>query len=74
MIQGASKFVLHQILLRYKSKEYAVGRSWEKWQSCIQYLFSKPEGKRPLGRPRLRQEDSIKIESVDWILLLQDRN
>jgi hypothetical protein len=39
----------------------------------------KPEGKRPLGRPRRRGLDSIKIElvetgcCVDWIGLAQDR-
>ena len=40
----------------------------------------KPEGKRPLGRPRLRWEDNIKRDlqevgcgSVDWIELAQDR-
>jgi hypothetical protein len=41
----------------------------------------KPEGKRPLGRPRLRWEDSIKInlqevglECGDWIESAQDRD
>jgi hypothetical protein len=44
-------------------------------------LVGKPEGKRPLGRPRSRWEDNIKIESqevgcggVDWIELAQDRD
>jgi len=37
------------------------------------------EGKRPLGRPRRRWEDNIKIDSkwlgdVDWIDLAQDRD
>ena len=39
-----------------------------------------PKVKRPLGRPRRRREDSIKIERreigwevVDWIDLAQDR-
>jgi hypothetical protein len=39
-----------------------------------------PEGKRPLGRPRRRWEDNIKmnpreigIDEVNWILLAQDR-
>jgi len=43
-------------------------------------LFGKPEGKRPLGRPRRRWEDSIKMdlqevgcEGMDWIELVQDR-
>jgi hypothetical protein len=40
----------------------------------------KSEGKRPLGRPRHRWEDGIRmdlreigLESVDWIRLAQDR-
>jgi len=43
-------------------------------------LVEKPEGKRPLGRPRRRWEDNIKMHlqevgcgSVDWIELAQDR-
>jgi len=44
-------------------------------------LVGKPEGKRPLGRPRHRWEDNIKmyLQEVgggcgDWIELAQDRN
>jgi len=44
-------------------------------------LVGKPEGKRPLGRPRLRWEDNIKMElnevscgCMDWIELAQDRD
>jgi hypothetical protein len=39
---------------------------------------AKPEGKRPLGRPRRRWEDGIRMDlteigwGVDWILLVQD--
>jgi hypothetical protein len=43
-------------------------------------LVGKPEGKRPLGRPRRRWEDNIKmdlqevgLECGDWIELAQDR-
>jgi hypothetical protein len=43
-------------------------------------LVGKPEGKRPLGRPRPRRMDNIKIDFleiglnvVDWIGLVQDR-
>jgi hypothetical protein len=43
-------------------------------------LVGKPEGKRPLGRPRRRWEDTNKIDlqevgcgGVDWIDLVQDR-
>jgi hypothetical protein len=44
-------------------------------------LVGKPEGKRPLGRPRHRWVDNIKIDLIeigwdgmDWIDLGQDRN
>jgi hypothetical protein len=43
-------------------------------------LVGKPEGKRPLGRPRHRWEDNIKldlreigIDGANWIRLAQDR-
>jgi hypothetical protein len=43
-------------------------------------LVGKPKGKRPLGRPRRRWVDSIKIDlreigwdGLDWIDLLQGR-
>jgi hypothetical protein len=44
-------------------------------------LVGKPEGKRPLGRPRRRWEDGIRMDLreiglgvVDWIRLAQDRD
>jgi hypothetical protein len=44
-------------------------------------LVGKPEGKRPLGRPKRRWVDNIKINlleigwgGVDWIGLAQDRD
>jgi hypothetical protein len=44
-------------------------------------LMGKPEGKRPLGRPRHRWEDGIRLDLreigwgiVDWIQLAQDRD
>ena len=43
-------------------------------------LVGKPEGKRPLGRPRRRWEDNIKIDlqevggGEDWMELAQDRD
>jgi hypothetical protein len=43
-------------------------------------LVGRPEGKRPLGRPRRRCEDNIKldlreigIDGANWIQLAQDR-
>ena len=44
-------------------------------------LVRKPEGKRPLGRPRRRWKDNIKMDlqevgggGMDWIDLAQDRD
>jgi hypothetical protein len=44
-------------------------------------LVAKPEGRRPLGRPRSRWEDNIKVDiqemgcgSMVWIDLAQDRD
>jgi hypothetical protein len=44
-------------------------------------LVGRPEGKRPLGRPRCRWEDGIRMDlreigvgGADWIRLSQDRD
>jgi hypothetical protein len=44
-------------------------------------LVGNPEGKRPLGRPRRRWEDGIRMDlreigwgSVEWIQLAKDRD
>jgi len=37
-------------------------------------LVGKPEGKRPLGRPRHRWEDNIKIDLQEVGELAQDRD
>jgi hypothetical protein len=49
-------------------------------RSNSRLLGGKPEGKRPLGRPRRRWIDNIKMDLleigvnvVDWIGLAQDR-
>jgi hypothetical protein len=50
-------------------------------RNVYRVLMEKPEGKRPLGRPRSRWEDGIRMDlgeigwgSVDWIQLAQDRD
>jgi hypothetical protein len=49
--------------------------------NAYRLLVGKPEGKRPLGRPRCRCVDNIKMDlldigwgGVDWIGLAQDRD
>jgi hypothetical protein len=49
-------------------------------RNVYRLLVGKPEGKRPLGRPRRRWIDNIKMKlleiglgGVDWISLAQDR-
>ena len=37
------------------------GRSW----STFKLLTDKPSGKKPLGRPRCRREDNIRMELKD---------
>jgi hypothetical protein len=56
-----------------------VARMGEK-RHVYRLLVGKPEGRRPLGRPRRRRIDNIKIDLleiglsvVDWIGLTQDR-
>jgi hypothetical protein len=49
-------------------------------RNTCKILVGKPEGKRPLGRPRCKWEGNIKMDlreigsrSMDWIHLAQDR-
>jgi hypothetical protein len=49
--------------------------------NAFRILVGKPEGKRPLGRPRRRWVDNIKMylrqigwDGRDWIELAQDRD
>jgi hypothetical protein len=53
---------------------------WER-RNAYRILVGKPEGKKPLGRPRRRWVDNIKMDlrevgwdGRDWIDLAQDRD
>jgi hypothetical protein len=53
----------------------------EEKRNAYRFLVGKPEGKRPLGRPRRRWADNIKMDlleigwgGVDWIGLALDRD
>jgi hypothetical protein len=50
-------------------------------RNAYRILVGSPEGKRPLGRPRRRWVDNIKmdlreieLDGVDWIHMAQDRD
>jgi hypothetical protein len=58
----------------------ACSTNWEA-RNGYRILVGKPEGKRPLGRPRRRWVDNIKIDlreiecdGMDWINLAEDRD
>jgi hypothetical protein len=61
-----------------------MGRAWStngEKRNAYRILVGKPEGKRPLGRPRRNWVDNIKIDlreiewdGIDWIDLAQDRD
>jgi hypothetical protein len=49
--------------------------------NAYRILVGKPEGKRPLGRPRCKLVDNVKTDlreigwdGMDWIDLAEDRN
>jgi hypothetical protein len=53
----------------------------EEKRNAYRLLVGKPEGRRPLGRPRRRWLDNIRMDlveegwgDVDWIGLAQDRD
>jgi hypothetical protein len=53
----------------------------EKWRNTYRLLVGKPEGMRPLGRPRRRWLDNIRVDlaevgwsDVDWLGLIRDRD
>jgi len=53
---------------------------WDR-RNVYRILVGKPEGKRPLGRPRRRWEDNIKMGlqelgcgGMEWIELAKDRD
>jgi hypothetical protein len=60
-----------------------VGGMWHAWEmreNCTRLFEVKPEGKRPLGRPRRRWKDGIRMnlrdigwEDVEWVQLAQNR-
>ena len=51
----------------------------EEGRNALKILTDKPTGKRPLGRPRCRWEDNIRMEEIginagNWVDSAQDEN
>jgi hypothetical protein len=69
-------------MIKSRSMKWAghVARMWEN-KNAYRILVANPEGKRPLGKPRRRWVDNIKMDlreigwdGGDWIDLAQDRD
>jgi hypothetical protein len=75
----SSPSIIRIIKSRRMRRAGHVARMGEK-RNVYSLLVGKPEGKRPLGRPKRRWIDNIKMDLleiglniVDWIGLTQDR-
>jgi hypothetical protein len=76
----SSPDIIRQVKSRRMRWAWHVARVGED-RNVYKVLVGKPEGKRPLGRPRRRWEDEIRMDlrevglgDVDWIRLSQDRD
>jgi hypothetical protein len=76
----SSPGIIRQIKSRRMGLAGHVARIGEE-RKVYKVLMGKPEGKRPIGRPRLRWKDGIRMglreigwRCVDWIRLAQDRD
>jgi hypothetical protein len=76
----SSPDIIRQVKSRRMRWAGHVARMGEE-RKVYKVLVGKPEGKRPLGRPRRRWEDGIRmyhreigLEGVDWIQQAQDRD
>jgi hypothetical protein len=76
----SSTNIIRMIKSRRMRRARHVARVGEK-RTVYRILVGKPEGKRPLGRPRRRCVDNNKIDlretgwdGMDWLYLAQDRD
>ena len=82
MVKSVLLNIDHHQLIKLRRMRWAenVARMVER-RGVNRVLMGKPEGKRPLGRPKRRWEDNIRMDlqevgcgGVDWIDLAQDRD
>jgi hypothetical protein len=71
--------VVHRIQVSFCNMQSSLWHAWER--RVCKVLVGKPHGKRPLGKPRRRWEDGIRMDlreiswgSVVWIQLAQVRD
>jgi hypothetical protein len=71
---------IRMIQSRRKRRAGHVGRRG-KWRKAYRILMEKPGGKKPLGKPRRKWVDNIKIDlreigwdGMDWLDLAQDKD
>jgi hypothetical protein len=77
-------YTLHQIMVGGKIEENEMDGAcsmYRERRGVYRVLVRKPEGKRPLGRPRRRWDNDIKMDiremgcgGMDWIDPAQDRD
>jgi hypothetical protein len=80
VLTRATRHNIPEDTIHPKSCLYSNSSISKLWKLFVQSLVGKPEGKRPLGRPRRKWIDNIKMDLleiglnvVDWIGLAQDR-
>jgi hypothetical protein len=69
-------------MIKLRRDEWGMQHIQGRGEGAHRVLVGKPEGKRPLGRPRNGWEDNIKMDlqevewggGIDWIVLAQDRD
>jgi hypothetical protein len=76
----SSPSIIRIIKVRRIAWTVYVARTGKKRNAC-RLLVGKPEGRRPLGSPRRRWVDNVRMDlgkvgwgDADWIDLVQDRN
>jgi hypothetical protein len=79
MMKLGDKYILKMFLISLLRSESLTIPSIVR--GAYNILVGRPEGRRPLGRPRRRWEDNIKMDlreirfrDVDWIHWAQDRD
>ena len=64
LTRNLSPVLLGKYYMVHEIKKKEMGGACDTYgtqESCAQVLVGRPEGKRPLGRPRRRWEDNIKM-------------